>query len=127
MSMLSAKQEIFVQALVQGKTQRQAYNEAYPKSLNWKVESVETKACRLFGNPKIQERYFELLKATETKTILNAIQRKEWLSSVIISDKENTSDKLKAVDLLNKMDGQYIDKVEVKQIETDWFIDGEKA
>ena len=125
--MLSAKQEIFVQALVQGKTQRQAYNEAYPKSLNWKVESVETKACRLFGNPKIQERYFELLKATETKTILNAIQRKEWLSSVIISDKENTSDKLKAVDLLNKMDGQYIDKVEVKQIETDWFIDGEKA
>ena len=127
MSMLSAKQEIFVQALVQGKTQRQAYNEAYPKSLNWKVESVETKACRLFGNPKIQERYFELLKATETKTILNAIQRKEWLSSVIVSDKENTSDKLKAVDLLNKMDGQYIDKVEVKQIETDWFIDGEKA
>ena len=127
MSMLSAKQEIFVQALVQGKTQRQAYNEAYPKSLNWKVESVETKACRLFGNPKIQERYFELLKATETKTILNAIQRKEWLSSVIVSDKENTSDKLKAVDLLNQMDGQYIDKVEVKQIETDWFIDGEKA
>lgn len=125
--MLSAKQEIFVQALVQGKTQRQAYNEAYPKSLNWKVESVETKACRLFGNPKIQERYFELLKATETKTILNAIQRKQWLSSVIVSDKENTSDKLKAVDLLNKMDGQYIDKVEVKQIETDWFIDGEKA
>ena len=58
---------------------------------------------------------------------MSAVERKRFLTGVIKGEKISTSDRLKALDLLNKMDGQYIDKVELKKIETDWFIDDEKA
>ena len=38
------------------------------------------------------------------------------------NDDIKIADKLRAIDLLNKMDGQYIEKVEVNQVDTDWFI-----
>jgi len=125
--MLTPKQEIFVASLVKGNSQRQAYIEAYPNAAKWKGESVDSKASNLLKTDKVQTRYQELLKKAEDESILTAVERKRWLTSVIKGEKITTADKLKALDLLNKMDGQYIDKVEVKRIETDWFIDGEKA
>jgi len=125
--MLTPKQEIFVASLVKGNSQRQAYIEAYPNAAKWKEESIDSKASNLLKRDKVWTRYEELLKKAEDESILTAIERKRWLTSVIKAEKVTTSDKLKALDLLNKMDGQYIDKVEVKRIETDWFIDGEKA
>lgn len=125
--MLTPKQEIFVASLVKGNSQRQAYIEAYPNAAKWKDESVDSKASNLLKTDKVQTRYQELLKKAEDESILTAVERKRWLTSVIKGEKITTADKLKALDLLNKMDGQYIDKVEVKRIETDWFIDGEKA
>ena len=44
---------------------------------------------------------------------MNAIQRKEWLTEVIQSSCEETKDKLKAVDILNRMDSAYVEKVEM--------------
>ena len=39
MKNLTLKQERFVKALVEGKSQRQAYKEAYPGSEKWKPEN----------------------------------------------------------------------------------------
>jgi len=125
--MLTPKQEIFVASLVKGNSQRQAYIEAYPNAAKWKENAVDSQASKILKNPKVFQRYEELLKKAEDESILTAVERKRWLTSVIKGEKITTADKLKALDLLNKMDGQYIDKVEVKRIETDWFIDGEKA
>ena len=125
--MLTPKQEIFVASLVKGNSQRQAYIEAYPNAAKWKENAVDSQASKILKNPKVFQRYEELMKKAEDESILTAVERKRWLTSVIKGEKITTADKLKALDLLNKMDGQYIDKVEVKRIETDWFIDGEKA
>ncbi len=125
--MLTPKQEVFVNALVKGSSQRQAYIEAYPNAAKWKDESVDAKACYLLKTDKVQKRYQELLKKAEDEAIMSAVERKRFLTGVIKGEKISTSDRLKALDLLNKMDGQYIDKVELKKIETDWFIDDEKA
>ena len=125
--MLTPKQEIFVASLVKGNSQRQAYIEAYPNAAKWKENAVDSQASKILKNPKVIQRYEELMKKAEDESILTAVERKRWLTSVIKGEKITTADKLKALDLLNKMDGQYIDKVEVKRIETDWFIDGEKA
>ena len=40
-------------------------------------------------------------------------QRKEWLTGIVMDECEETKDRLKAVDILNRMDGAYIDKLEV--------------
>lgn len=125
--MLTPKQEIFVASLVKGNSQRQAYIEAYPNAAKWKENAIDSQASKMLKSPKVFQRYEELMKKAEDESILTAVERKRWLTSVIKGEKITTADKLKALDLLNKMDGQYIDKVEVKRIETDWFIDGEKA
>jgi phage terminase small subunit len=43
---------------------------------------------------------------------MSAQKRLEWLTGVIKSNDESTGDKLKAVDIMNKMQGEYVQKVE---------------
>jgi len=56
-------QEKFAIAVASGKTQADAYREAYPKSKGWKPESVHEKASTLARNVKVQSRIDELRKA----------------------------------------------------------------
>lgn len=121
--MLTPKQEIFVASLVKGNSQRQAYIEAYPNAAKWKEESVDNRASKLLKSAEVLPRYQELLKKAEDEAIMSAVERKRWLTGVVKGEQFTTTDKLKAMDLLNKMDGQYIEKHEVKQIDMSWFTD----
>lgn len=49
----------------------------------------------------------ELREKTKSKRIMNVVERKEWLTNVIKSEKAKMTDKLTAVNILNKMDGEY--------------------
>ena len=60
--MLTDKQEIYIQNLVKGLSQRQAYREAYPKSKNWKDKTVDNRASKLFNTYEVFMRYQELQK-----------------------------------------------------------------
>lgn len=62
--MLSKAEEVYIAELIKGKSQRQAYLIAYPKSSKWKEKTVDERACRLFNADKIQARYKELLETT---------------------------------------------------------------
>lgn len=122
---LTLKQEKFVQNLIKGMSQREAYKNSYDAK-KMKDETIDTRACELFKNSKIKARYEELLKRLEDKAIMSAEERMKWLSKVIKADikvgreydnevKEYDpymSDRLKAMDILNKMDGQYTTKIE---------------
>ena len=122
---LTLKQEKFVQNLIKGMSQREAYRNAYNNNKT-KDEIIDTRACELFKNSKVKVRYEELLKRLEDKAIMSAEERMKWLSKVIKADikvereydneiKEYDpymSDRLKAMDILNKMDGQYTTKRE---------------
>lgn len=57
---LTIAQERFVRELLKGKTQRQAYYVAYPRSRNWKVTTVDNSASCLFRNPLVRKRWEEL-------------------------------------------------------------------
>ena len=50
---LTKPQETFVQELLKGSTQRQAYLKAYPSKKNWKETSLDSNASTLFKNKKI--------------------------------------------------------------------------
>lgn len=94
-------------------SQRNAYHVAFPNSKRWKDETVDSKASVLAKNDKVLERLRELAEQSTTEAVMNATQRKEWLTSIIRSEAEETKDKLKAVDILNRMEGEYVDKVQL--------------
>ncbi len=125
--MLTIKQEKFVQNIVKGMSQREAYKNSY-NAKNMKDDTIDNKACNLFKQDKIRARYEELLKKIEDKTIMTAEERQIWLSKVVKGDIKITreyddeikeyepymSDRLKAMDILNKMSGEYTQKIELE-------------
>lgn len=57
---LTGKQEKFAVGVASGKTQADAYREAYPRSKCWKDEAVYVKASELMKNSKVLVRIAEL-------------------------------------------------------------------
>lgn len=133
--MLTIKQEKFVQNLIKGMSQREAYKNSYNAS-KMKDEVIDTKASLLFKEDKIRKRYEELTKKLEDETIMSTKERMKWLSKVvngeikeivpmIVTDKDGNTktieqevpSKLKvkiiALDTLNKMDNSYKQTIEV--------------
>lgn len=113
MAELNAKQEKFVQGLVSGLSQRKAYLAAFPNSARWKDTTVDNRASELFKKSEILGRYQELQQQATSEAVMSATKRKEWLTKLIHDEGEGTKNKLKAVDILNKMTGEYLNKVEV--------------
>jgi len=95
-------------------------------------------ASRLLTNANVMEYVKELQQKVEDKAILSAQERMEYLTQLIKGEVIETvirgkdadmfeveacfNDKIKAIDVLNKMDGQYIDRVELKQVDTTWYL-----
>jgi phage terminase small subunit len=126
----NARHEKFAQELVQGTSQRKAYRVAFPKSVKWKDETVDSKASNLAKNDKVLARVKELQEEISSKAIMTAQERLEFLSGIVkdinqekivieteTGKKEfevpaNLDKKMKAIDLMNKMQGEYVTKIE---------------
>lgn len=116
--MLTAKQEKFVRNLVQGMSQREAYKNSYDAS-NMADKTIDEEACRLFNDCKINARYRELQERLDKHTIMTAQERLEYLTEIIqglqLDNNDTPADlniKLKAIDIMNKMQGEYVQKIE---------------
>lgn len=87
---LTDKQEIFVQELIKGKSQREAYKIAYPKSRKWKESNVDSQASNLFKAPKVSARYNELhdkvIEIGENEAIATAKDVLKQLSAIALAD-----------------------------------------
>ena len=108
----NAKNEKFAQGIFEGLSQRKAYRAAFPSSVKWKDATVDNRASELYNTDEILGRVKELQESAADDSILSVIERKKWLSELIEKDDERTENKLKALDLLNKMDGEYTTKIE---------------
>ena len=111
--MLTPKQEQFVQNIIQGMSQADAYRSAY-STKNMTDNAIYREASLLVDNPKVAQRLTELRNELAKPSIMTAQKRMEWLTQLIQSEDEGTGDKLKAIDILNKMDGEYVQKVETE-------------
>lgn len=109
--MLTANQEKFVQCIIEGKSQAEAYREAYPKQRS-ADKTIWEAASRLMANSKVNARIRELRDQLAKPSIMSAQERMEWLTNLVKSDEEGTNEKLKAIDIMNKMQGEYVQKVE---------------
>jgi phage terminase small subunit len=76
--------------------------------------AIYREASLLVENPKVSQRLNELREQLATPAIMSAQERLEWLTRLIKSDDESTGDKLKAADIMNKMTGEYVQKVEAE-------------
>lgn len=136
---LTPNQEEFVQNLIQGQSQREAYKKAF-SCVNQKDSTIDAKASKLIKQPKIKQRFDELQELLRerqnVKAIMTAEERMEWLSKLITGEVQEeyisveTDDltglkiervkthpakldtKLKAIDILNKMSGEYTTKLQ---------------
>lgn len=109
--MLTEKQEQFVQNVARGMSQAEAYRSAYPNT-KMSDKTVWEAASRLMRNDKVVARLRDIRNIAATPNILTAQKRKEWLTSVINNEEIDINARLKASDQLNKMEGEYVQKVQ---------------
>lgn len=91
MDKLTPKQELFVQGIISGLSQRQAYRKAY-KAEKMSDETVDSKASELLKNGKVTVRYRELLKEFSNMSLWSreqAFNEYEWLKNKARSSIEN--------------------------------------
>ena len=83
--MLTDKQEQFVQNILQGMTQAEAYRSAYPNN-KMSDKTVWEAASRLMANSKVVARLSELRDKLANEKIMSAQKRMEWLTELIKND-----------------------------------------
>lgn len=108
--MLTEKQEQFVRNILEGMNQTEAYRSAYPNQ-KMSDKTISEAASRLMANSKVVARLSELRNELTKPTIMSAQKRLEWLTGLIDSEVDVNA-KLKAIDIMNKMTSEYIQKIE---------------
>ena len=105
----TGKQEAFAKAIV---LDNMSYVDAYKKvysTKNMSDNAIRVEASNLANSPIISLIRKELAKETDTPKVMNVARRKEKLTELADSDDPNVA--MKAIDLLNKMDGEYVQKI----------------
>ena len=109
---LTPKQEKFVKSIVlDGMSYSDAYRSAY-NTTGMTDKSINEKASTLKDQVKIRSRIKELRAEIDSPKIMSATKRAEKLSTFAESEDANVA--MKAIDLLNKMTGEYVQKVEAE-------------
>lgn len=92
---LTVKQEKFVQELIKGKSQREAYKAAY-NAKNMADNTIDVKASQLLKKDKVRARYEQLrgkvIKRTEEKAIITAEEIIKEITSIAKDDISNYLD-----------------------------------
>lgn len=85
---LTTKQEIFVQRLIEGYSQREAYKFAY-NCEKMKDTTIDVEASKLLSNPKVSIRYQELLEEHKQKALWNRSKAEEKLMWLLDKSQED--------------------------------------
>ena len=109
--MLTAKQELFVQKILEGMSQADAYRSAY-NTKRMTDKTIWENASRLMADSKVTARLTELRNELAKPSIMSAQERLQWLTERIADEDVDINAKLKAIDIMNKMQGEYVQKVE---------------
>lgn len=127
--MLTPKQETFACKIVEGMTQADAYRAAYSTS-KMTDKTIWENASRLMADPKVVARVDELRAQIASVSILTAQERLEYLTRVIKGEEKEhevvlvggepvevatptaIKTRLNAIDIMNRMTGEYTQKVE---------------
>jgi hypothetical protein len=113
---LTTSQIAFTQGIIQGKTYRQAYKDAYPNAQG-SDSSITTSAYKLSRDPRVQALVQDALDETVEHLAEDVAGTKRYVLKQLIAHSKGAKQegtKLKALELLGKSVGLFIDKAEVK-------------
>jgi phage terminase small subunit len=127
--MLTGKQEKFVQGIIEGKSQAEAYRSAY-SCKNMSDNAIYREASVLMKDPKISQRVNELREQMMQERVMSAQERLELLTRIAKGEEPeritqivegvpcefevpaSLKSRQTAIDLMNKMTGEYTTKIE---------------
>lgn len=107
---LTHKQQLFVEAYA-GQAQGNATESARLAGYAGDDNALSVRGCRLLQNPKVLEKL--AIIAREDPLVLSRVERRRFLSCIIQDESHSISDRLRALDLLAKASGDYIQRVEL--------------
>lgn len=131
------KHEIVVQNLVKGMNRREAYTNAYPTANKWQDKSIRSKVSALLARDDVSDRYDELMERRARKAVISRDERRILLSDMAIGKEKDkklykvrededgkaeaiiievpipVDKRMNAIDMLNKMDSEYTQKVDL--------------
>lgn len=108
--MLTPKQEQFCKNVaLDGMNYSEAYRNAY-NTKGMTDKTINERASRLKDEYKVSTRIKELRSEIDSPRIMNATKRAERLTEFAADADPNVA--MKAIDLLNKMTGEYVQRVE---------------
>ncbi len=115
---LNPRQKKFAEYYAQcGNTVQSAIKAGYSENY------ANTNACKLLENDRVAE-YIKQLTVQQKRTrILTAIERQEIISNIAKDDKNSPADRIKAVDTLNKMTGEYTTKIQANAVVNNPFAE----
>lgn len=116
------RQEKYVLNLIKGLSQRKAYRAAFPASKKWKDSTVDSKASALLTG-KVLERYVELQKRQEEEALLTRQEKRQILAQVARNRCEDAIDRIRAINIDNKMEGEYTTRIDATVQPSEKFED----
>ena len=105
---LNMRQRKFAEFYAQGNTASESAIKA-----GYSAKYAGVNADKLLKNTNVSKYIKELADKAKDERILTAKDRQVLLSDIANSKEEDTSDRIRAIDTLNKMTGEYLNKVEV--------------
>lgn len=106
---LNARQRKFAEYYAQsGNTVQSAIQAGYSENY------ANANACKLLENVRVAEYIKELSDKLKDERIMSAKDRQVVLFDIARNDGQDTSDRIRAIDTLNKMTGEYTVKVDAK-------------
>ena len=103
--MITAKQEAFCQALLAGRSQSDAYRDAYNTKQGSSAGAIAVSASKLMADPNITIRVAELREAVAEKAQWSRHQSVQALKDIATSDCFSPAARIAAVRELNVMFG----------------------
>lgn len=107
---LTQKQKRYCRERAAGKSQRQAYQAAYDAE-NMLDKTCREEACRLEMKPEVKAELNRLTALAESGAILTRQQRMSILSEMAYDQTRRDDSRQRALDMLNRMTGDYTDRV----------------
>ena len=117
---MTPKQERFCQCIVSGMSGKDAYITAYNNNSN--NNTAYREAMKLLDRDDVQSRIKELRKPLELQAKTQALSErdkiKDKLWEIINGTDTNDSDRIRAMDILNKMNSEYINIQRIEKEDT---------
>lgn len=108
----NAQYERYAQEIVRGMSQADAYRAAKPSACRWTEKTVYSRASEMRRIPEVDERIKELQAEAASAAVMDRQERMEILTSIGRDTNMHPKQRMQAIDLLNKMDGLYVKKIE---------------